>query len=576
MRVRRLVLAEAGGMDLAALSRRLRLWSGLVLFAYLTTHLLNHALGIISLDAAEAGRRVFLAFWRHPIGTALLVPSLVVHVALVLRAVYQRRHLRMPRWEIIRLGLGLVMPVLLLPHIFGTRVLSDAFDVDDTYAYVVGGMWLLQPSNAVLQSVLLVIAWVHGCMGIHYWLRTKAWYPRALPILRALALLVPVLALIGFADLGRELAADPATLSAAFAGVDPAAEEATGAWGAWAVAGFIALIAAVFAARRLRTGWARRRGVIRLRYPADRVVEITSGTTVLEASRAAGIPHASVCGGRGRCSTCRTRVWLLSEADSLAEPSADEARVLARVGAPPNVRLACQLRPTADLDVFPLLPPTAGPPEGFLRPSYSEGAEQEVAILFADLRSFTKFSEHRLPYDVVFVLNRYFAAMGEAVGRSGGHVDKFIGDGVMALFGLNSGPQQGCREALGGALAMARALDELNRVLEHDLAEPLQIGMGIHAGHAIVGEMGHGRATTLTAIGDAVNTASRLESLNKQYGSQLIVSADVAALAGVDLSRFASHEVEVRGRTTPLGIRVIADASELEPVLTPRQTAPTP
>jgi len=171
------------------MERRLRLWSGLVLFAYVTTHLLNHALGIISLEVLESDRLWFLAFWRNPIGTALLYPSLVIHVALVLKAVYQRRHLRIPRWEIVRLALGLAMPFLLLPHIFGTRVLHDAFGAEDTYAYVVTGMWVLHPSSAAIQSVLLVIAWTHGCMGIHYWLRIKPWYPLAQPILRALAVL---------------------------------------------------------------------------------------------------------------------------------------------------------------------------------------------------------------------------------------------------------------------------------------------------------------------------------------------------------------------------------------------------
>ena len=551
------------------LARRLRLWSGLVLFSYVTTHLLNHALGMISLQAAEAGRLWFLAFWRHPIGTALLYPSLVCHITLVLWALFQRRHLRLPRWEIVRLLLGLAMPALLLPHIFGTRVLHDFFGVDDTYSYVVTGMWVQHPSSAALQSVLLLIAWTHGCMGIHYWLKVKPWYPLAKPIARALAILIPVFGLIGFADAGRELsglAADPGWLRRLFGTIAESDEETAGGWGQIAVGLFAVAVVLVFVARKVRDLWERRRGVIRLTYPDGRRVVITPGTTVLEASRAAGIPHASVCGGRGRCSTCRSRIGGPGR-EALPKPSRDEERVLRRVGAPPNVRLACQLRPTLDLEVFPLLPPTAGPPEGFLRPSYTQGSELEIAILFADIRSFTQFSEQRLPYDVVFVLNRYFAAMGEAVARAGGQLDKFIGDGVMALFGLNSGPARGCRESLVAAVAMARALEELNRALADDLSEPLRIGVGIHVGPAIVGEMGYGRATSLTAIGDAVNTASRLESINKEYKSQLVVSEEVGTRAGVDLSSFPSYEIEVRGRTAPMAIRVVASAPELEPLL---------
>src|SRR5262249_22201710 len=154
----------------------------------------------------------------------------------------------------------------------------------------------------------------------------------------------------------------------------------------------------------------------------------------LEASRMAGIPHASVCGGRGRCSTCRTKVEGLREA--IPPPAPEELKVLHRVGAAPDVRLACQLRPHGELRATPLLRDNGQARDGFRCPGYLQGAECEIAILFADLRAFTQLSERKLPYDLVFLLNRYFAEMGHAVEAAGGRIDKFIGDGVMALFGL--------------------------------------------------------------------------------------------------------------------------------------------
>src|SRR5262249_16838563 len=174
---------------------------------------------------------------------------------------------------------------------------------------------------------------------------------------------------------------------------------------------------------------------------------------------------------------------------------------------------------------------------------------------FGDLRAFTQLSEKKLPYDVVFLLNRYFAEMGHAVEAAGGRIDKFIGDGVMALFGLDSGVEAGCREALAAAKDMAERLQLLNRTVCQDLRGPLRIGIGIHPGPAIVGEMGYGTAVSITAVGDAVNTASRLEALTKTYGCELVISEAVVHGAGIEVGAAPRHEIEIRGRVRRLGRR---------------------
>jgi adenylate cyclase len=285
------------------------------------------------------------------------------------------------------------------------------------------------------------------------------------------------------------------------------------------------------------------------------------GTSVLEASRLAGIPHAHVCGGRGRCSTCRVRVR--GEIGSIDPPGEDELRVLRRIGATSNVRLACQLRPRGTVDVTPLLPPFAHALDGQRRVDFAQGSEREIVILFADIRGFTTLAEGRLPYDVVFVLNRYFAAMGRAVETAGGRVDKFIGDGVMALFGIESDARAASRAALDAARLMSERLEELNRSLSGELDQPLRIGIGIHIGPTIVGEMGYGSAVAITAIGDAVNTASRLETLTKTYGCQLVVSEETVSRAGLDLSAFPRYEIEIRGKRDMLAVRTVASAALL-------------
>ena len=551
--------------------RRLRLASGLVMLAYVTTHFVNHSLGLISVQAMDRALVEIYKYWASPLGGVLLYGAFATHYCLALWALWLRRSLKMPVAEATQLVLGFSIPFFLTDHVLHTRVADTFYGADvGYYATVLHSYFVTNPLRGVMQLVVLVIAWVHAMIGLWFWLRLKPWYPRWQPILYALALLLPTLAILGFFEGGRQIAAlaeDPAWV-AQLAQEHPRATPADAArideMVVWVRYAFVAALVAVLAARLARSRWQRRRGIVRLTYPSGRVVQIVRGVSVLEASRMAGIPHASVCGGRGRCSTCRIKVD--GPQGALLPPAPEEVKVLRRVGAAPDVRLACQLRPQGDLRVTPLLPASAQASAGFRRPGYLHGAEREIAILFADLRSFTQLSEKKLPYDLVFLLNRYFAETGHAVEAAGGRIDKFIGDGVMALFGLDTGVEAGCREALAAARQMSERMEALNRALVHDISEPLRIGIGIHTGPAIVGEMGYGSAVSVTAVGDSVNTASRIEGLTKTYACELVISDAVALRAGIDLGAAPRHEIEIRGRVERLVVRAFASARDL-PVL---------
>jgi adenylate cyclase len=559
-----LALRSAGSLTIA----RLRLCSGLVMLAYVTMHLLNHAVGLISVEAMEDVLWYIFRVWTNRPAQALLYGSFFVHYALALSALWQRRTLRLRASELAQLILGFAVPLLLVRHVVGTRI-SDSFFHTDVgyYAYLLWIYFVRSPDHGYLQMLVLVAAWAHAMIGLHFWLRVRPWYARLQPAALIFAVLVPVLSLLGMIEAGRQvvaLAADPSWTGKAFANMTLPSPEAASALEKITrilTRVFVGAVAAVLLARLVRRAWQRRRGLVRISYPDGRYVEVTPGTSVLEASRTAGIPHAHVCGGRGRCSTCRVRVR--GESGSLDPPGEEEARVLRRIGARPNVRLACQLRPRGTVEVTPLLPPFAHAADGQRRVDFAQGSEREIAILFADIRGFTGLAEGRLPYDVVFVLNRYFAAMGRAVEAAGGRVDKFIGDGVMALFGIESDARTACRRALAAARLMSERLEELNHSLRGELDQPLRIGIGIHVGPTIVGEMGYGNATAITAIGDAVNTASRLETLTKTYGCQLVVSEETVLRAGLDLSAFPSHEIEIRGKREMLVVRTLASAAEL-------------
>ena len=547
--------------------RRIRLISGVVLLVYVALHLANHSLGLISLQALESGRDAFLAIWRNPLGTVILYGALLIHVGLALWALFERQSLRMRLVDWVQVVLGFSIPLVLFAHILGTRLAHELYGVQDSYAYELLILYLYLPGYALRQAVLLCVAWGHGCLGIHMWLRLKPWYQRWRWLLFTAALLLPTLSLAGFWVGGRDimrLAQDPAWLAEARATINFASGdqvEVLRAIDRGLLAALAAFLALALAIRPLKERLRRRLGKIEVCYLGGRRVIIALGTTVLEASRQGGIAHASVCGGRGRCSTCRIRISAGLEAQPEAGP--EEQRVLQRVRANPNVRLACQLRPVADLEVTPLLSPESGLGKAFPQPAYLQGQERDIVVLFADLRGFTSLSEHKLPYDVVFVLNRYFAAMGKAIESAGGRVDKFIGDGVMALFGVERGLEAGSRDALSAVRGMAQQLEVLNESLRHDLEQPLRIGIGVHAGPVILGEMGYGSSVSVTAIGDTVNTASRLEDLTKDFAVQLILSETLAEAAGLDCARFLRQEIDVRGRKERLAVHLIDDAREI-------------
>ena len=255
------------------MTRRVRLISGCVLFAYVATHLTNHSLGLISLSAMEAGREWFLLLWRNPLGTAALYGALGVHFALGLWALYRRRSLRMPAGEAAQLVLGLMIVPLLAEHVLGTRLMFELFDVKDAYTYVVLVLWYFAPEKGALQAAALITAWVHGCIGLYYWLRLRRAYPRLRLPAFAVALLVPVLALLGFVSAGREVAAlaqDAEWLRATMAALNypgPAARAMVSEGKNLIWAGVAVLVLVVLIARLVRAGWQRRRGVVRLRYP---------------------------------------------------------------------------------------------------------------------------------------------------------------------------------------------------------------------------------------------------------------------------------------------------------------------
>jgi len=547
---------------------RLRLFSALIMLAFVICHLTAHWFLLVSVDAAEPVLTVLMYPWRTEIGTAILVAAFVVHYCNALWSVYIRRSLRLNRWELTQLGLGLCIPILLMVHVVGTRIADSALGVTPSYNNVFIGQWLHRPWLGAVQMIALLAVWIHACIGIHYWLRTKRWYPAWRPALFIYGLLLPTLAMAGYISGGNQVLreadddADFVRTAAQESHVTPQAAQAADQIARAGLALSFGLTLLPFAARSVRELYYRRRKPPVLSYANGRSMPILPGATVLETLRANGIPHASVCGGRARCTTCR--VLVTKGLEQLPQPSGLEAKALARIGATSGMRLACQISPTADIAVLPLMPADAGAADGSIRGGL-EGRERSITILFTDLRASTGLAERKLPYDVLFILNQFFHEMTQALAASNGHYSQFTGDGLMALYGLYADdPKSGPAEAVRGAKQMLERLDQLNYRLRSDLREPLRIGIGIHFSEAIVGAMGPPRSQVITAIGDAVNTCARLESLTKEYACAVVISRQAAEAAGLGLNGEQLHEAPVKGRREPVQFYALKTLADLQ------------
>ena len=547
--------------------RRLRLLSGLIMALFVCMHLVNHGLGLISLEAMERARGVHLVLWGNPAGKAVLLAAFAGHFLLALLVLYRRSTLRMPPWEAMQLGLGLALPFMLAGHVIGAEIIPIIKGYELDFPYVVGALWA-DDWLRVKQPLLLLVVWAHIGIGLHFWLRHKPWYRRLLPVFYGIAITLPVLAILGFVRAGMDMQSRvpypyPGNFGELFTGPLSSTPEQLSMMGLVSklVPGVLfLLIMLTLSARLLRLWLAYRQPRFCIYHPTAGKLRGLVGQSVLEVLRAARVPHTSVCGGRARCTTCRVNVDRGSE--TLDQPSNLEASALQRIQAGDTVRLACQTRPRSDIWITPLLPLRIQA-SNYQGEGGISGNEQEVVAMFVDLRGFSSFAESRLPFDVVLILNQFFGHMSAALESKHGHYAQFTGDGLFALFGLQGDIRLACREALSTAAEMHERLDSLNQHIQDELPDRLRIGIGIHCGEAIVGPMGPPDARVVSAIGDSVNIASRLEAATKQFNCIALVSQTTIQRAELELRDVALEQIDIRGREQKLTVYPIFDIATL-------------
>jgi adenylate cyclase len=547
--------------------RQVRITCGLVMFSYLLSHFTNHALGNISFAAMEQGLKYHLAFWRYPPISVVLYLAALVHASLGLWALYQRRHFHWKVPEITQLALGLSIPALMLQHLVSMRFQFILFGRQPLYPHAFNFYWISRPDMLVVQCIGFVVVWTHACIGLFFWLRMRNFYKRVAPLLLAGAVLLPTLALLGVYQGGRawtEMVKSPEIAKQKLAPLPTAAQsQSIGELKSYSMIAYLGLLLLVFAARGVRE---RQRGMIHLSYPNGRRVEVPRGYSVLEASLRFKIPHASVCGGRARCSTCRIRI--VGDCSALPPPSRRESFVLSRVGigGSPSVRLACQLRPSCDIALIPMLPSNTSVSWLRAEGQHRTSEERYVACMFVDMRGSTKLAEKRLAFDTVFIVNRFLGTVSEAVTDAGGLPNQFVGDGLLALFGLSVDRETACRQAVRAAALIGGKVDELNALLAEDLSEPLTFGIGIHAGKVIIGDIGYHDHFVFTALGDPVNVTARLQDMTKGLNCEVVISAEVCKAGGLPTDALPTLQVEIRGRSASMTVFTATKARDLSAI----------
>ena len=535
-----------------------RLISGLVLFTYIFMHLGNHALGLISIEWMEAGRQYLVGPWQWLPLAWVLPLAVFMHVVNACLVVARRRNFRLPAWQWLQVLLGFSIPLLMLPHLNGTWVARYFDGIAPSYGLVLASHFFGSAIYLPLQVAGLLVAWVHGVLGLAHWFKLFRNWLKWRNAFMIVSGVWPALALSGYLASGRSLVErvnfepEELALIAEDAGLTPEiiadlTERMNLLYGLALVIVMGPFVVAMFSV--LFRSFQPRGTVATVQ--GEKIL-VLRGSTLLDALHLNGISHPSVCGGRARCTTCRVKV--VHGNDCLPEPSELEQKALTRIKAPQGMRLACQIRPIHPLTISSTVPRNAKPIDG-RRPGGLEGREIKIVCLFLDLRGSTTLGESRLPFDILFLLNQFFGIMTDALLFTKGHYSQFTGDGLMAIYGMDGSDQRrAARRALVGAHLMMVKLSRLNEVLSTELPKPLEIGIGIHFGEAIVGRMGPPNSQIISAIGDTVNTTARLEALTKEHGKPVVVSRALAEIAGISIDEREIRDVPIRGRSENLDI----------------------
>lgn len=546
-------------------TQQARLWSGLILLGYASGHFINHGLGLVSLSWMDGMLKVMSALWSSVPGTILLYGAFAVHILLGALSILSIRSLKMPFWRWFQIALGLAIPYWLISHVIVTRGSELVTGVPVTYLQELSLLW---PGSAVKQNALLLLVWIHGIIGVHFWLRPKPWYKDGLLVLLPLAIAVPIVAMAGWMTAAkRELlrlslnpqGAEAIDMAERVASVRQAVSDYQTVAQGWVVI-ILSVLLLLFVILNVAQGFRRR---VSVDYGNGLAVDAPPGKTLLDVSRDNRIPHMSVCGGRARCSTCR--VVVMGDQDGLSPVGPAERKLLDLINAEPNMRLACQARVTGDVGIRPLIQPRRAATTPLQSDPFGWGVEREVSVLHLKIKDFRRFVDKTLPYDVIFVLNQMLDLMVEQIEAQNGHIDKFANDGLTAVFGLETHKTEAARSALYAA-ARCQALVQGT---DGNEPAPLKVGIGVHSGRAVIGRVGKTSDQTepspVTAIGNVSLIAEAFETVTRSSAAAIVYSKYLHDLCGLGVPNLLGQTggITIQGLTQKVDAVIVKNGGPL-------------
>ena len=265
-----------------------------------------------------------------------------------------------------------------------------------------------------------------------------------------------------------------------------------------------------------------------INFLGEKLVPVSEGETILHASLKAGIPHYHACGGNAKCSTCR--VLVLEGTENLSEINPKEAALRKRIALPENVRLACQTRVTGEPVLLKRIIRDKTDIHLYVHKIDDEdrhqiGVEKELALMFLDIREFTPFMEKSMPFDVIHIINRLYLLFEKVIRRFEGEIVETAGDGIYAVFGIDTSPEDAATNGYHAATNIFKELRSLNKdYLEPYFSHSVHVGIGLHVGKVIMGSIEVNKKDQLKVMGLPVNIASRLQAATRELNNNFIVS----------------------------------------------------